>query len=379
MLKYQFLVDRLRSRVLAMRDVPGGRLPTLGEMAREEGFSLTTVQRAVLELKREGLVVTRTGQGIFPAPLAAQPAAGNGNGHAPELNVDTLPLRFVSFAGYFTTMLASPMGAALFNGLEKILARTGQPILYQNVSLQGNVKPLNPDILAQQHVCGTVCLSPYNDTYLAGLAAHCRPLVCVDKDATWLGVNSIVTDNTRGAFLVTSKLIEMGHRNIAYLGADQLNIQEGGLDPAIKERFQAFRMAHLSKDLPLNEALCQKVPSLAGEGVQAGMAELLARKIPFTALVAYDEGVGRIAEEMLAASGRRVPLDCALAAAGAADPNSTIGGAYFDIGALPALSLELLKEARERNGSGLPQRQTGVLHALEPRFEARATILERQF
>ena len=60
---YQQIVLAIRQDVLAGRLRPGDRLPTVRRMAEQWGCTVGTVQRAYAELRRQGLVVGRPGQG----------------------------------------------------------------------------------------------------------------------------------------------------------------------------------------------------------------------------------------------------------------------------------------------------------------------------
>lgn len=60
---YQKIVAAVRADVLGGRLRPGDRLPTVRDAAVQWGVTLGTVQRAYAELARQGLVVSRAGQG----------------------------------------------------------------------------------------------------------------------------------------------------------------------------------------------------------------------------------------------------------------------------------------------------------------------------
>jgi len=60
---YQKIVDAIRQDILSGKQNPGDRLPTVREMAAHWGCTLGTVQRAYAELGRQGLVISRAGQG----------------------------------------------------------------------------------------------------------------------------------------------------------------------------------------------------------------------------------------------------------------------------------------------------------------------------
>lgn len=56
---YAQLVERLKLAVLAGRFPPGGRLPSVRDLAAEAGVNPNTMQRALSALESEGLVTTQ--------------------------------------------------------------------------------------------------------------------------------------------------------------------------------------------------------------------------------------------------------------------------------------------------------------------------------
>lgn len=61
------LADDLASDVAAGRLARGARLPRYTEIAESYGVSVDTVQRAMLALRKEGVVVVTVGRGTFVA------------------------------------------------------------------------------------------------------------------------------------------------------------------------------------------------------------------------------------------------------------------------------------------------------------------------
>ncbi len=66
---YLHIAETLRREILAGKRKPGERLPSVREMAKQWDCTLGTVQRAYRELARQGLVVSRVGQGTRVTPL----------------------------------------------------------------------------------------------------------------------------------------------------------------------------------------------------------------------------------------------------------------------------------------------------------------------
>ncbi|MBR1780317.1 MAG: GntR family transcriptional regulator [Oscillospiraceae bacterium] len=62
---YAQLVEILKGRIISGRYLPGERLPSVRELAGEAGVNPNTMQRALAELERGGLVYTERTNGRF--------------------------------------------------------------------------------------------------------------------------------------------------------------------------------------------------------------------------------------------------------------------------------------------------------------------------
>jgi len=62
---YSQLVDHLKHAVVSGEYPPGGKLPSVRELAADAGINPNTVQRAFSELEREALIYTQRTSGKF--------------------------------------------------------------------------------------------------------------------------------------------------------------------------------------------------------------------------------------------------------------------------------------------------------------------------
>ena len=62
---YSQLVERIKQAIVSGELPPGGRLPAVRELATEAGVNPNTMQRALQELEREGIVYTQRTAGRF--------------------------------------------------------------------------------------------------------------------------------------------------------------------------------------------------------------------------------------------------------------------------------------------------------------------------
>jgi DNA-binding GntR family transcriptional regulator len=70
---YQQVADALRHKLGGDDYGPGSKLPAHAAVADDFGVSIGTVKRAFAELQREGLIVTRQGQGSFVRRTVVRP------------------------------------------------------------------------------------------------------------------------------------------------------------------------------------------------------------------------------------------------------------------------------------------------------------------
>jgi GntR family transcriptional regulator len=68
--KYRQIADDLRSRIERGEYRPGSRLPTKAELMTQHHVAVNTVERAIEELRRAGLVETAQGAGMFVTEVA---------------------------------------------------------------------------------------------------------------------------------------------------------------------------------------------------------------------------------------------------------------------------------------------------------------------
>jgi LacI family transcriptional regulator len=166
---------------------------------------------------------------------------------------------------------------------------------------------------------------------LSDLEKHRIPTVLVAREIQPEAMSSVVVDNEAGARTAIQHLYELGHREIAFIRGPKA-VGDSQL------RWNAVRSFARSAKLEMDPKLVVEVPSLSDPNMAFGTAEklteeLLKRKHPFTALMAYDDITALGAMRALAKVGIHVPEQC-----------SVIG---FDDVALAAFSTPPLTTVRQ--------------------------------
>lgn len=92
-------------------------------------------------------------------------------------------------------------------------------IMLEMVSQEMEKNKEIPKIISEQKIDGVLVLGLISDDYLQALAESTRiPVVFLDFEEGKQMEDAIVSDNFYGAYYLTNYLLEMGHRDIAYVG-----------------------------------------------------------------------------------------------------------------------------------------------------------------
>jgi LacI family transcriptional regulator len=267
------------------------RLPSLKDVARAAGVSVTTVSRLLngsLDLP------SKTKKRIEDAirDLNYQP-----NPHARRLSrgrSDTIGLVVPDIANpFFATLVAAVEEAADSKGLAvslyATLNRPGREITY----LQ---------LIERNHVDGLIFVTNHpDDGQLAALINRTGKVVIADEDVAGAQVPKLFCDNERGGYLAGQHLAENGHRNVLFVGGPEQMISG-------RRRFSGLKRA-------MREHFGDAAPPLKYEGEytvsfgRQAAKRFIAERMPATAIfVSSDEiAIGLI--EVLRAEGVSIPED----------------------------------------------------------------------
>jgi LacI family transcriptional regulator len=173
--------------------------------------------------------------------------------------------------------VANPFSAAVQRAVENEARERGVVVFSASI----DEDPARERALAREfgaRRADGLLLAPAGDdqSYLADELPSGTPVVCVDREARNLAVDSVITTNALGAAEGVRHLAAAGHRRIAFLG-DRRSIQTA------EQRYAGYRDALASLGLPLDPALV--VHDLRESADADGaVTALLARSDPPTAL-----------------------------------------------------------------------------------------------
>lgn len=269
-----------------------GRLPTMRDVAREAGVSVMTVSRVV------------NGEpGVLPDTAARVESAIRRIGY--QRNDMARNLRRgatgTQTVGLLVDDLANPFFAALARAVEDQARLRGSLVL---IASSGD------DLRREREAVQAFCARRVDGLILVPVAGGHRFLraaldrgtkvVCVDRPAEQLALDTVAVDNRDGAMRATEHLLRHGHRRIGYLG-DRAEIW------TVKQRFIGFCDALTAAGLAPDPRLIRH-GLRSREAAAAAVAGLMAAEDPPTALFTSNDLMSVGALGGLGANARRVAM-----------------------------------------------------------------------
>jgi DNA-binding LacI/PurR family transcriptional regulator len=247
--------------------------PTMRDVAKAAGVSLMTVSRVV---NRDPRVQPETAARV---ERAIRQLGYQRNDAARQLRREGEPTQTI---GLLVDDIANPFFATLARAVEDA-AR-----VHSCVVLIGSS---NDSIEREREVISAFCSRRVDGLILVPAAGSHRFLraqqelgvkvVCVDRPAAQLEVDTVLVDNRHGAHTAVRHLISHGHRRIGYLG-DREDIW------AVRERYAGFLQALAEEGLTADPAIVRHGLRSRAAAADAA-AELLRQPEPPTAIFASND------------------------------------------------------------------------------------------
>lgn len=180
--------------------------------------------------------------------------------------------------GVLVEEIGDPYGSEIISGIDYALSE--RRYFYLTVSHRHTSELLQQycDILCIRGVEGIITI----DTILENIPNV--PTIAVAGHRRLPGVTNIVLDHVKAADMILEHLFKLGHRNIAVMRGQEFSADS-------EERFRTICAAAERLDIPVRPELTiqlieHDLSSLPG---YRATKELLARNIPFSALLAYND------------------------------------------------------------------------------------------
>lgn len=297
--KYIEIAERLKQEILSGKFESAERFPSGEALSRRFGASRPTVERAVRELKRQGLLQARAGSGVYLTSLARM-AAGTLGVISPDYHrID-----------FFTD---------LCDGIIAAGQKAGYKVLCENV-YPPDTKHRAEWALAAAHEMAAqktagVFLEPVDlvpgstaatEAALKVLAARKIPVILIDRDYLPQPRRSkydlIGIDNMQAGYALAQHMIDAGAKSIRF-------ITQPDYAATIRMRIQGVAHACLDNGLKWSKSQILYVKSHS----ESAMASALKKARKADAFVCRNDPLAARLLQQLAKIGKKVPEDVMVA------------------------------------------------------------------
>lgn len=225
--------ERIKSEILSGVWKPYERIPSGDDYAKKLGISRLTLEYILEELAKEGYVFRIKGKGTFVSPRIPEKA---------------------SLLGFIAPDLKNPFIAEIFMGIEDSARRHGYDVVYVNSNESSEKEFLSLENLVEKGIKG-VALYPSDDLvskedlFIRLYKKLNIPIVLIDRYFPNLLLDFVASDNKGGGYQITKYLIDMGHRDIAFICSSNLSTT------SVLGRFEGYKLALKEAKIRFKEEL----------------------------------------------------------------------------------------------------------------------------
>jgi DNA-binding LacI/PurR family transcriptional regulator len=306
---------------------------TIRDVARESGFSSTTVS---IVLNNAPLA-----RYIPPPTKKRIERAAKKLGYRPNLFARSLRSKRSHTVGVMVFDMTDPFCTLILRGIQNSLYQSSYLPILTDVHNESSRFERYLEMLLDRRIEGLIVIANWlfvDINLLADLEKNSIPTAMIGCELKGDSISSVIVDNELGGQMALEHLYSLGHRNIAFIrGPKNLNDS--------LPRWKGVRGFAQIHRLKLDPQLIVDLPesrdpfSGFGDGYKL-TEELIKRKRPFTAIMAFDDLTALGAIRALDKAGIRVPEHC-----------SVIGFDDVSPSALYAPSLTTVRQPMEAMGN----------------------------
>jgi LacI family transcriptional regulator len=282
-----------------------GSMVTIREVAKESGFSSTTVS---IVLNNAPLAR------YIPAPTKKRiEKAAKKLGYRPNLFARSLRSKRSHTVGVMVFDMTDPFCTPVLRGIENSLYQSSFLPILTDVHNERSRFERYLEMLLDRRVEALIVVANWlfvNIGVFADLEKSNIPTVMIAQELKTDSISSVIVDNESGGRAALEHLYSLGHRQIAFMRGPKTLADSA-------PRWRGVRTFAKANDLDLDPNLIVDLPESRNpiSSFEAGYQlteELIRRKRPFTALMAFDDMTAFGAIRALAKAGLRVPEHCSV-------------------------------------------------------------------
>jgi len=278
---------------------------TIRDVAEESGFSATTVS---IVLNNAPLAR------YIPSPTKTRiQKAAKKLGYHPNIFAKSLRSKRNHTVGVMVFDVTDPYCTLILRGIENSLYQASYLPILTDAHNERSRFERYLEMLLERRVEALIILANWlliDINLLADLEKSEIPTVIIGRELESRSISSVIVDDEGGAYAALAHLHGLGHRKIAFVRGPKALMSS-------KKRWRGIQKFAQDIGMELDQRLIvdlpdQLSPNLGVEDAYHLTEELLKRKRPFTALMAYDDMTALGAMRALAKAGVRVPEQCSV-------------------------------------------------------------------
>jgi LacI family transcriptional regulator len=312
---------------------------TLRDVARESGFSVTTISVVLSEARQARQFPEATRKHIRKVAERL--------GYRPDLFARYLRSRRSHTVGVMVSDIMDPYCNQVLRGIETALYKFSYLAVLVDIQNRKARFRRYVEMLLERRVDGLITVAnslTLETDLLDAFLQNQVPAVIIGRETAGRLMHSVVANNEAGARAAMEHLHTLGHRQIAIVrGPKQV------LDS--KLRWQGILKFGRAVGLEIDPALTVEIqgPTSSYEAGFEAVRELLTRGKPFTAVMAFDDLTAFGVIRALKQHGRKVPETCSVVGfddiAAAAFYNPSLTTICQSIDLLGSTSVDILEQA----------------------------------
>ena len=269
-------------------------MATIYEVSKLVGVSVATVSRVINGSTR---VSDKTRQKVLSAMQALD--------YKPNPIAQSLATNRSDCVGVLVPEVHGPVFGAMLSGIEAELRDAGKfTIFATGHNLEAKEREAIRFLNTRNCDALIMHVEALADASIHRQAHNGPPILIMNRVVSGLEDRCISLDNEHGGYIATNMLLEMGHREIAYISGP---LAWGDAS----DRLAGHRRALEEQGLDLDERLVIE-SNFHEVGGSEAMEELLRRELPFTAVVCANDEMAAGAMDTLRARGMSIPDEVSL-------------------------------------------------------------------
>jgi LacI family transcriptional regulator len=272
--------------------------PTLKDVAREAGVSVTTVS-SVINNRVDGIirVSEETREKVWQV--------ANRLGYRPNLSARQMRTQKSYTIGFITDEIATtPFAGRIIRGAQYEAWKHGKLLFVINTDGEKSIEERAVSMLLERNVEGIIYATEYHRPVQPPLSIRETPVVLLDCFVEDRSLTSVVPDEVGGGLTATSALINRGHQRIGF-------IHHNKEIPATVGRRAGYIKALKEHGIPFDEHLVCVDEGVASGGYRSALA-LLERPDRPTAIFCWSDHMAMGAYDAIRKLGLRIPEDVAV-------------------------------------------------------------------